>query len=91
LSASGFAFPLVFPQSYWITILIYVGIYGLIVVGYDLLLGYCGQIRSPQWIIRDRILCTAIMTAWLGWPPLIAMGAGVLITVLIAFFVGIRP
>ena len=85
-----FAFPLVFPQSYWITILIYVGIYGLIVVGYDLLLGYCGQISlGHNGLFAIGSYATAIMTAWLGWPPLIAMGAGVLITVLIAFFVGI--
>ena len=31
--AAVFGFPLVFPESYWITVLIYVGIYGLVVVG----------------------------------------------------------
>ena len=37
-----FGFPVAFPDSYWITVFIYTGIYGLVVVGYDLLLGYCG-------------------------------------------------
>jgi branched-chain amino acid transport system permease protein len=83
-------FPLLFPESYWITVFIYVGIYGLIVVGYDLLLGYCGQISlGHNALFAIGAYSTAIMTAWFGWPPLVAMVTGILITSLIAFLVGI--
>jgi branched-chain amino acid transport system permease protein len=85
-----FCFPLLFPESYWITVFIYVGIYGLIVVGYDLLLGYCGQISlGHNALFAIGSYSTAIMTTWFGWSPLAAIGSGILITCLIAFLVGI--
>jgi branched-chain amino acid transport system permease protein len=83
-------FPILFPESYWITVFIYVGIYGLIVVGYDLLLGYCGQISlGHNALFAIGSYSTAITTSWFGWPPFVAMGSGILITCLIAFVVGI--
>jgi len=85
-----FAFPLAFPDSYWITVFIYVGIYGLIVIGYDLLLGYCGQVSlGHNGLFAIGAYATGIATAWFGWSPLVAMVGGVLITCFIAFIVGI--
>ncbi len=90
IGAWVFAFPLVFPDSYWITVFIYTGIYGLIVIGYDLLLGYCGQVSlGHNGLFAIGAYATGIVTAWFGWPPIIAMVGGVLITCLIAFIVGI--
>jgi len=84
------AFPLVFPKSYWITVFIYTGIYGLIVIGYDLLLGYCGQVSlGHNGLFAIGAYATGIATAWFGWSPLLAMGGGVFITCLIAWVVGI--
>jgi len=83
-------YPVLFPKSYWITVFIYVGIYGLIVVGYDLLLGYCGQISlGHNGLFAIGAYSTAIATRWLGWPPLAGMGIGVLVTCLISFLVGL--
>ncbi len=83
-------FPIAFPESYWITVLIYAGIYGLIVVGYDLLLGYCGQISlGHNAMFAIGAYATAIATAWLGWSPLLGILGGIFITCLIAFVVGI--
>ena len=83
-------FPIVFPDSYWITVLIYAGIYGLIVVGYDLLLGYCGQISlGHNAMFAIGAYATAIATAWLEWSPLFGIAGGICITCLIAFVVGI--
>lgn len=83
-------FPLAFPESYWITVLIYAGIYGLIVVGYDLLLGYCGQISlGHNAMFAIGAYATGIATAWLGWSPLFGIIGGIFITCLIAFVVGI--
>lgn len=83
-------FPLAFPDSYWITVLIYAGIYGLIVVGYDLLLGYCGQISlGHNGLFAIGAYATAIATTWFGWPSLLAIAGGIFITCLIAFVVGI--
>ncbi len=83
-------FPLLFPDSYWITVLIYAGIYGLIVVGYDLLLGYCGQISlGHNGLFAIGAYATAIATTWFGWPSLLAIAGGIFITCLIAYVVGI--
>lgn len=83
-------FPLVFPESYWITVFIYAGIYGLVVVGYDLLLGYCGQISlGHNGLFAIGAYATAIATTWFGWPSLLAIAGGILITCIIAFVVGI--
>jgi branched-chain amino acid transport system permease protein len=90
MAAWVFGFPLAFPDSYWITVFIYTGIYGLIVIGYDLLLGYCGQVSlGHNGLFAIGAYATGIATAWFGWSPLVAMVAGVFITCLIAFLVGI--
>jgi branched-chain amino acid transport system permease protein len=79
-----------FPESYWITVLIYAGIYGLVVVGYDMLLGYCGQISlGHNALFAIGAYATAIATAWLKWSPLLGIAGGIFITCLIAFVVGI--
>ncbi len=89
-AAAIFLFPLVFPESYWITVFIYVGIYGLIVVGYDLLLGYCGQISlGHNALFAIGAYVTAITTTWFGWLPILGIIGGICITCLIAFIVGI--
>ncbi len=83
-------FPIAFPDSYWITVLIYAGIYGLVVVGYDLLLGYCGQISlGHNGLFAIGAYATAIATTWFGVPSLLAIGCGIFITCVIAFAVGI--
>jgi len=90
LIAGIMIFPLAFPDSYWITVLIYAGIYGLIVVGYDLLLGYCGQVSlGHNGLFAIGAYATAIATTWFGWPSLLAVAGGIFITCLIAFIVGI--
>lgn len=83
-------FPIAFPESYWITVLIYAGIYGLVVVGYDLLLGYCGQISlGHNALFAIGAYATAVTTVWLGWSPMLGIVGGIFITCLIAFIVGI--
>jgi len=85
-----FGFPVLFPESYWITVLIYAGIYGLIVVGYDLLLGYCGQISlGHNGLFAIGAYTTAIATTWFKLPSILGIFGGILITCLIAFLVGI--
>ena len=80
-----FLFPLVFPESYWITVFIYVGIYGLVVVGYDLLLGYCGQISQGQNAqIANGAYATANTTTRIGWSPIFGIDGAICITKQIA-------
>jgi branched-chain amino acid transport system permease protein len=67
-----------------------VGIYGLIVVGYDLLLGYCGQISlGHNALFAIGAYATAITTTWFGWSPIFGIIGGIFITCLIAYVVGI--
>lgn len=83
-------FPVLYPDSYWITVMIYVGIYGLIVVGYDLILGYCSQISlGHNGFFAIGAYTSAMTTVWLGWPPLVGMVSGIVLTALVAWIVGI--
>ena len=66
------------------------GIYGLVVEGYDLLLGYCGQISlGHNGLFAIGAYATAIATTWFGWASLLAIAGGILVTCLIAYIVGI--
>ena len=38
------AFPFVFPESYFISVLTFVGIWAIMLIGFDVLVGYCGQL-----------------------------------------------
>lgn len=89
-AACMFAFPLLFPGSYWITLLIYVGIYSLIVVGYDLLLGFCGQISlGHNALFAIGAYTTGIAAAWYSVPSVLAIVLAIIVTCLVALVVGI--
>lgn len=83
-------FPLLYPDSYWITLLIYVGIYGLIVVGYDLVLGYCSQVSlGHNGLFAIGAYTSAATTVWFGWPSMVGIVSGIGLTAIVAWIVGI--
>lgn len=90
LAIAVLGFPLLYPDSYWITVLIYVGIYGLIVVGYDLVLGYCSQVSlGHNGLFAIGAYTSAVATVWMGWSPVAGVFSGVGLTSLVAWLVGI--
>lgn len=90
LSIAVLAFPILYPDSYWITVLIYVGIYGLIVVGYDLVLGYCGQVSlGHNGLFAIGAYTSATATVWMGLPPVVGLVSGIGLTAGVAWLVGI--
>ncbi len=85
-------YPLTFGDSPYKTgILVFVGIYIMLAVGLDLLMGYGGQISvGHAAFFAIGAYTTGIMTARYGMPPMIAMASGMFISAVLAWATG-RP
>ncbi len=82
--------PVLIPTSYWLSILIFVGIQTIVVIGLCLLMGYAGQISLGQAAFYGLgAYSSGILTVKFGWSPWPAMLAGVIITGAIAYVIGI--
>ncbi len=83
--------PFAFPNSFYFDVAINVGIAAIVCVGLNLLIGYAGQISlGHAGFFGIGAYASAILTSSHGWPPLLALLAGGLISGLIAFLVA-RP
>lgn len=87
------ACPLVFgtKSPYWSGVLIFAGVYVILAVGLDLLMGYAGQIsvgHAAYFAIGAYV--SGILTSKYGVPPLLAMFAGMVLTGAVAWSLG-RP
>ncbi len=77
-------------RSYWISVLVIMGIYSLITIGLSLLLGYAGQISLGHGAFfglgayTSAILCTR-----LDWNPWLALIAAMLLTCVLAYLIGL--
>ncbi len=85
-------YPLVGKSSpYKSGLLIFAGIYIIIAVGLDLLMGYTGQISvGHAAFFAIGAYTSGILTAKCGFSPAVAMGAGVVLSMALAFGIG-RP
>ena len=91
LAALVVALPFLFPDNYYVTVVgVSVGLHAILAVGLNLLMGYAGQISLGHAAFfglgayTSGILCTKFaMSPWL------AMVAGVGITALVAYIVGV--
>lgn len=82
--------PLVTPSTYLLGILILIGIYSLVCLGLNLLMGYAGQISLGHAAFYGiGAYTSAYTTVNLGLPVGVGILAGLLISSLIAFIVGI--
>lgn len=83
--------PLVLPNSYYMDLAIRMAINAIIVIGLNLLIGFAGQISlGHAGFLGIGAYSSAVLPTHFGWHPLLAMGAGVLITAAIAGLVA-RP
>ena len=79
-----------FDNEYYLTLLNFIGIYTLLVVGLNLLLGYAGQISLGHAAFFGLGAYTSgILTATYGVNPWLALLAGLVISGLAAFLIGI--
>src|SRR5512137_1832126 len=78
-------------SPYWSGLLIFVGIYVILAVGLDLLMGYTGQISvGHAAYFAIGAYTSGILTAKFGFSPIGAMFIGMLLTGTVAWALG-RP
>jgi len=77
-------------NPYYITVLVFLGINAIITTGLSLLMGYAGQISLGQSAFYGiGAYTTGILTAKLGIPIALSFPLSILLTVIVAFIVGI--
>ncbi|MDP3841122.1 MAG: branched-chain amino acid ABC transporter permease [Oxalobacteraceae bacterium] len=83
--------PFVLPNSFYLDIAIRMAINAVIVLGLNLLIGFAGQISlGHAGFLGIGAYASAVLPTHFGWHPLLAMGAGAVITGLLAALVA-RP
>jgi branched-chain amino acid transport system permease protein len=90
LAATIFLLPLFVKSPYYFSVLIFIAIYGMIVLGLTMLMGYAGQISLGHAAFFGLgAYFSSILTLHLHLNPWLAMLMGLVATVLIAFLLGI--
>jgi len=86
-------FPFVLPQSYQsygLMVLTFVGIYVIILMGLDLILGYCGQIAmGHNGFFALGAYSTAILSQRTNLPHILIIVLGILSTCSVAYVIGV--
>ncbi len=83
--------PFSFPNTFYFEVAVNVGIAAIVCVGLNLLIGYAGQISlGHAGFFGIGAYASAILTTSYGWPPLLALLAGMLLSGGLAFLVA-RP
>jgi len=76
-------------NEYFLSLLVFMGINGLITMGLSLLMGYAGQISLGHAAFFGLgAYSSGVLTTKYSMPPLGALGVGILLSALIAFLVG---
>lgn len=83
-------FPFVLTSPYYLRVMNFAGIFGLVCIGLSLLLGYAGQISIGQaGFFAIGAYSSGILTAQFGYSPLVGILVGIALNSLVAFIVGI--
>lgn len=86
-----FIIPWILPNRYFLTVAVLIGIYSLIVIGLNLLIGYAGQISLGHAAFYGLGgYGVAIFTTKLNWSPFLSLIASLVIVAFIAWVIG-RP
>ena len=76
-------------DEYWLNILIFCALYGIMAVGLNLLVGYTGQISfGHNAFVGVGAYASAILTTRLGWSPWPSLAAAIAVTAVVAVAVG---
>ena len=85
------ALPFVVPNSFYLDLVIRMAINAIIVLGLNLLIGFAGQISlGHAGFLGIGAYASAVLPTHFGWHPLLAMGAGAIVTAILAALVA-RP
>src|SRR5665647_2760588 len=77
--------PFVLPNSFYMDLVIRMAINAVIVLGLNLLIGFAGQISMGHaGFLGIGAYASAVLPTHFGWHPLLAMGAGALVTGVLA-------
>ena len=83
--------PWVVPNSFYLDLVIRMAINAIIVLGLNLLIGFAGQISlGHAGFLGIGAYASAVLPTHFGWHPLLAMGAGAVVTAILAALVA-RP
>ena len=84
--------PCIFPGNYYVIVVgASAGLFAILAVGLNLLMGYAGQISLGHAAFFGLgAYASAILTTRHGWNPWLALGAGLVVTGLIAYLIA-RP
>lgn len=83
------ALPLALGDSYYLNVLVFVGIYSLVTIGLSLLMGYAGQISLGQAAFFGLGAYTSgVLTTKFGISPWLALLAAAFLTGGVAFLIG---
>ncbi|WP_418792119.1 branched-chain amino acid ABC transporter permease [Phosphitispora sp. TUW77] len=85
-----FAIPFLVTNNYYLSVLVIIGIHTIVVVGLCLLMGYAGQISLGHAAFYGLGAYTSgILTATYNISPWLAMLAGIIVTGITAYLIGI--
>ncbi len=91
LTAMLAVFPLIAPNAYIFDVAIRIMMNAILVIGLNLLFGYTGQISlGHAGFLGIGGYASAILTSHFGWPPILALAVGAVVTGLLAFLIA-RP
>jgi len=84
-------FPLLFPKSYFLSVLIFAGIWSIMLIGFDVLVGYCGQLSlGHNAFFAIGAYSAGILAVKFNFQqPLLAMAIGTGITLVLAWIIGL--
>jgi branched-chain amino acid transport system permease protein len=94
LSLLGFTFlaclaPLLLTNEYYVTVLIFMGINVILVIGLNLLMGYTGQISlGHAAFFALGAYGSGILNTRAGWDPWLSMPASMVLTGVLAYLIG---
>ncbi len=81
--------PLAFQGGYLMNVLVFVGIYTMLAIGLNLLLGYAGQISlGHAGFFGLGAYLSGVLSATYGWNPWLAMPLAALLVGALAFLIG---
>jgi branched-chain amino acid transport system permease protein len=81
--------PVFLHNEYFLSVLVFAGIYAIAAMGLSMFMGYAGQISlGHAGFFALGGYCTAILTKMHHWPPILALVAGAALSVSVAFIVG---
>jgi branched-chain amino acid transport system permease protein len=84
-------FPLIFPKSYLLSVLIFAGIWSIVLIGFDVLVGYCGQLSlGHNAFFAIGAYASGILAIKYNFHnPFLGMVIGVIISLLVAWIIGL--